>query len=378
MTSRCFPTTDRNSSVPLMSKFPVRRFLLLLVTLGCLALPAGAHAFSIGMSDQKLGMWQDPRFAELGIQQVRLLVSYDSVLKHDFSRYDQWMEAAHARGADVLLTIDRSAGSYTAAAVALPVPARRPHPARALPVGRDLRGLERGQPRQAADRRKPRRAAQYYNILREECAGCTLIAADVLDSKNIFSWLATFKRYAKHPRIWGLHSYQDANHFRPLRATVTRSLLRAVKGEIWLTETGGIVRFGDNYKGGKTFEKRAAKAMKYTFRIASMSPRIKRVYLYHWDTDKKFVTWDSAFVDERTGRARPSLEVLRDELNRQRRKSQAAARPEPPEVPGQEAPARARPGRDEPASRRRGGPSPARTPAGRPRRTPRRSSSGVE
>ena len=184
----------------------------------------------------------------------------------------------------------------------------------------------------------PRRAAQYYNILREECAGCTLIAADVLDSKNIFSWLATFKRYAKHPRIWGLHSYQDANHFRPLRATVTRNLLARVKGELWLTETGGIVRFGDKYRGGRTFEKRAARAMKYTFRIASSSPRIKRVYLYHWDTDRKFVTWDSAFVDERTGRARPSLNVLRDELNRQRRKSKKPLVPKIGKFPGKKLP----------------------------------------
>ena len=69
MTSRCFSLTDRNSSVPVMSMLPVRRSLFLLVTLLCLALPAGAHAFSIGMSDQKLGMWQDPRFAELGILQ---------------------------------------------------------------------------------------------------------------------------------------------------------------------------------------------------------------------------------------------------------------------------------------------------------------------
>jgi hypothetical protein len=330
--------TDRNSSAPLMSKTTVRRSLILLASLLCLALPSGAHAFSIGMSDQKLGMWQDPRFAELGIQQVRLLVAYNSVLKHDFSRYDQWMEAAHARGADVLLTIDRSAGSYTR----LPTLSQYRRVVRILreryPWVETYAAWNEANHVKQPTYRKPRRAAQYYNILREECAGCTLIAADVLDSANIFSWLATFKRYAKHPRIWGLHSYQDANHFRPLRATVTRALLKHVKGEIWLTETGGIVRFGTNYKGGKAFEKRAARAMKYTFQIASTSSRIKRVYLYHWDTDRKFVTWDSAFVDQRTGRARPTLEVLRDELNRQRRKSRKPLVPNLPKFPGKKLP----------------------------------------
>ena len=36
-------------------------------------------------------MWQDPRFEQLGISQVRLLVYYDRVLAGDFTRYDQWM-----------------------------------------------------------------------------------------------------------------------------------------------------------------------------------------------------------------------------------------------------------------------------------------------
>ena len=65
----------------------------------CLAVPAGAHAFTIGMSDQKLGMWQDPRFEQLGIRHVRLLVYYDPVLAGDFSRYDQWMAPARTRAA---------------------------------------------------------------------------------------------------------------------------------------------------------------------------------------------------------------------------------------------------------------------------------------
>ena len=119
------------------------------------------------------------------------------------------------------------------------------------------------------------------------------------------------------PRIWGLHSYGDANHFRPLSATVTRQLLRAVKGELWLTETGGIVRFATRYRGGKSGEARAARAVKRTFAIARTSSRVKRVYLYHWNSDPKFVTWDSAFVAA-NGRARPALDVLRKELNRRR------------------------------------------------------------
>jgi hypothetical protein len=297
----------------------LRRLLsLTLAVAALLALPAGAHAFSIGMSDQKVGMWEDPRFQELGIRQVRLLVYYNQVLRGDFSRYDQWMAQAHARGADVLLTINQhSSMSKTR----LPTIAEYRKVVRALrkryPYVRSWAAWNEANHKTQPLFRRPKRAAQYYNVLRQECAGCRIVAADVLDSSNMLSWIATFKRYARHPRIWGLHSYGDANHFRALSATSTRQLLNAVKGDLWLTETGGIVRFSSRYRGGKSGEARAARAVKRTFAIARSSSRVKRLYLYHWDADPKFVTWDSAFVAA-NGRARPALDVLRKELNRTR------------------------------------------------------------
>jgi hypothetical protein len=303
----------------MMPRF-LRFALPALAALVCLAAPAGAQAYTIGMSDQKVGMWQDPRFAKLGITQVRLLMAYDNVLRKDFSRYDAWMSAAHRRGADVLVTIDRDIGSFK----------RMPSLRQYRKVIRILRERypwvdtygawnEANHVKQPTYR-KPKRAARYYNILREECAGCTILAADLLDSKNMLSWVAAFKRHAKRPKLWGLHSYQDTNHFRPLSQTFTRSLLRAVKGDLWLTEAGGIVRFGSRYRGGRAGERHAARAMKRTFKVAASSRRIKRVYLYHWDADPKFITWDSAFVDRR-GRARPTLEILRRQINKQRRRA---------------------------------------------------------
>jgi hypothetical protein len=299
----------------------VTRLISLLLTLAaCLALPAGAHAFTLGMSDQKTGMWQDPRFQQLGITQVRLLVAYDSVLRGDFTRYDHWMTTAHARGADVLLTINQSARH----------PSRLPTVARYRRVVRILRKRYPWVTTMAAWNeanhklqptfRHPRRAAQFYNVMRKECAGCRVVAADVLDSSNMLPWLAAFKRHARQPRIWGLHSYGDTNRFKPLSVTATRQLLRAVRGEVWLTETGGIVRFSSRYRGGRSGEARAARAVKRTFAVARSSARIKRVYLYHWDADRRFKTWDSAFVAA-NGRARPALDVLRREVNRQRRRA---------------------------------------------------------
>ena len=305
----------------------LRRLVPLLLLLACLAAPAGAHAFSVGISDQKTGMWQDPRFQQLGIRQVRLLVYYDLVLKRDFSRYDQWMNTARSRGADVLLTINQhSSGSQTR----LPTVAQYRRVVRILrkryPWVRTMAAWNEANHKTQPLFRRPRKAAQFYNVMRAECRGCQIVAADVLDASNMLPWIATFKRHARRPRLWGLHSYGDANRPKPLAATATRALLRAVKGDLWLTETGGIVRFSTRYRGGKAGEARAARAVRRTFSVARMSSRVKRVYLYHWDADRRFVTWDSAFVAA-SGRARPALDVLRRELNRQRRR---AAKPRVP------------------------------------------------
>jgi hypothetical protein len=314
-----------------------RSLLLLALALVCLAAPAGAQAYTIGMSDQKLGMWQDDRFAKLGITQVRLLMAYDNILRKDFSRYDAWMSAAHKRNADVLVTIDRDIGSETR----MPTLKQYRRIIRILreryPWVQTYGAWNEANHVKQPTYRKPRRAAQYYNILREECAGCTIVAADLLDSTNMLRWVAEFKRYAVRPKLWGLHSYTDSNHFRPLDQTYTRALLNAVKGDVWLTEAGGIVRFGTLYRGGKAGERHAARAMKRTFQLAGSSPRIKRVYLYHWDADPKFLTWDSAFVDNK-GRARPTLEVLRQEINKQRRRRHQPLVPELPRRPGAKLP----------------------------------------
>jgi hypothetical protein len=298
---------------------PTRILLALALALTAwLSVPAAANAFSVGISDQKLGMWSDPRFDKLGIKDVRLMMSYDLVLKGDFSRYDQWMAAASVRGADVLLTIQH----HSRKAMRLPSFSQYRRTVRILrkryPWVKSMSAWNEANHVSQPTWNRPRRAAQYYNIMRRECRGCRVVAADVLDGKNMLGWLATFKRYAKKPRIWGLHSYADANYFRPFSYSSTRQLLRAVKGEVWLTEAGGIVRFRDRYRGGKRGEARAARAVNHTFKVARSSGRIKRVYLYHWDADPKFVTWDSGFVAA-NGRARPSLEVLRKEINRQRR-----------------------------------------------------------
>ncbi len=301
---------------------PVRSFLLTLISLAFVVLaPAHAQAaVTIGIGDQKAEMWQDPRLKSLGLKHARLVVAYDRILRKDFTFYDAWIGAAQVRGVDVVVAFNHSSRSHKALPsvaqyrrVIRNFRARYPH-VRTMTTWNEANHLT--QP----TFRNPKRAAQYYNALRQECSGCKIVAADVLDQSNMVPWLKTFKRYAVRPKVWGLHNYKDANRNRPFRNSGTAQFLRTVKGEVWLTETGGIVRFakGTTFRGGVAAENAAARATARTFALANMSSRIKRVYLYQWSADPRFINWDSGLVDS-VGRARPALHVLRAQVNRQRR-----------------------------------------------------------
>jgi hypothetical protein len=88
-------------------------------------------------------------------------------------------------------------------------------------------------------------------------------------------------------------------------------VLRYLPGEVWLTETGGIV-------SSSSFAydpARAARAVQQTFDLAELSPRITRVYLYNWYGITKRTMWDSGLVTA-DGRPRPALDVVRRYLRR--------------------------------------------------------------
>jgi hypothetical protein len=123
------------------------------------------------------------------------------------------------------------------------------------------------------------------------------------------SWVKAFRRAAKvEPRYWGIHNYIDANR---LRTTGTRRLLKAVRGQIWFTETGGIVSRTNRRK--VTFPEsaeHAATATRFLFDdLIPLSRRITRVYLYHWNSYPGPSTWDSGLIGP-SGKPRPAYRVL--------------------------------------------------------------------
>jgi hypothetical protein len=97
------------------------------------------------------------------------------------------------------------------------------------------------------------------------------------------------------PQLWGLHNYSDTNRFQSTR---TRAILASVPGQVWLTETGGIVQFGSTFPNKKGAGlTRAAKALSFMFKIAASNSRIKRLYIFQWSGSTGAARFDAGLTD---------------------------------------------------------------------------------
>jgi len=279
------------------------------IGLSLAAPPLGSAAPRVGIGDQRSQMFFDPHFTQLRVKRARLVVPWDWYKRIvDRQRVFQWLGAAQVANVSPLIAFEHSRvrrhqlPSTTAYQTSVRLFRRT------FPWIRDYSPWNEVNNPSQPTFRKPKWAAFYYNVLRANCRSCTIVAADVLDVGRFQAYLKTFLRYAKgKPRLWGLHNYRDSNRFR---STGTRALLRAVRGAVWLTETGGIVKFGNVLPWSP---RRAAKATKYMFQLARISGRIKRLYIYAWLGEKRSARFDAGLVDLR-GKPRPAYYVVRNAL----------------------------------------------------------------
>jgi Glycosyl hydrolase catalytic core len=297
--------------VPTPIKTSMIRFLSLSLLLALvLAAPAAAKAPIVGIGDQNTHMFSDPAFTKLGIKHSRVLVSWDWYRSPaTVAQTDAWMAAANAAGVKPLVAINRNwraNGHRKLPSLTLYRKSFRLLRER-YPWVTDYSAWNEANHSSQPTARKPRAAAKYYNAMRQDCRSCTIVAADLLDSRDMLGWVKTFKRFAKKPRIWGLHNYKDAND----ATNTTGALLKAVKGQVWLTETGGIVRLKSSTggRGRKHSKAHQAKAVKRVYKIAKSSRRVTRIYFYEWKRNPRN-RWDSAFL-ESNGKLRPSYHALK-------------------------------------------------------------------
>ena len=151
---------------------------------------------------------------------------------------------------------------------------------------------------------RPRLAVRYYRVLLRESRRrrFRVLAADVLDTANMHRYLREFLRHAPgRPRLWGLHNYQDVNNGTSFD---TRVMLETVPGEVWMTETNGIVAFEGSGQWPYS-ESRAAQRTRWMFRLAErydsrrrgMRSRITGVFVYNWFGAPPGARFDSGLVD---------------------------------------------------------------------------------
>jgi hypothetical protein len=260
----------------------------------------------VGIGEQQAAMFAAPRFRALGIGHARLVVAYDAThVRFERELVDLWLREARRAGVEPFITFQHS----------------RVHPTRLPSMAEfraDFQTFRKRYPQvrvyapwnevnhaSQPTSKDPARAAEYYNVVRAECAGCTVLAGDVLDQRGMTRYLAAYRRrLAGSPRIWGLHDYADANRFRQ---SGLRSMLDTVRGEIWLTETGGLVEFGRSFPRS---ERRAARALDYVLGLAADTPRVRRVYLYNWTGSKPGTRFDAGLVGPDSD-PRPAYGVLK-------------------------------------------------------------------
>ena len=295
--------------------------------------PASA-GYRVGVGEQNPQMFDSPSWQSLQLKQVRYLVPWDYA-KHVGQRaeVDQYMLRARAARQDLLVTFTARRGCY-------------------LPSGRYSKARVCRAPSASAYRnafgmfdakfpwvktysawneinhksqptfKSPRTAAGYYNVLRAQArkGKFRVMAADMLDTPNMGRYLATFRRYAKgSPRLWGLHNYGDVNR---RRTTYTKQMLRTVSGEVWLTETGGIVKLAPSFTHST---KRAAARTKDLFRLVNtydtrkrgMRSRITRLFVYSFYGADPSARFDAGLVNS-DGSPREAYSVFRANARLQR------------------------------------------------------------
>ena len=272
--------------------------LLLLVVATALLLPASSSAaVRVGIGDAFAVPFGDPQFSSLRIKRVRVVVPWNAALRRrDRATLDAWLWQARRARVEPLVHFGPTAGTRC------PRPRRkcRLPSARAFRKGfrafrkryrwvRTIGVWNEANHRSQPTFRRPKAAAKYFNIARRYCRGCRIVAADLIDERNMVRWLRAFRRYARGERIFGLHNYRDTNPRKGQRYGGTRRLVRAVRRvrrrQVWLTETGGIVKFvlPSRRTLFRYSERRADRALRRTFRLARRYRRsIKRLYIYQW------------------------------------------------------------------------------------------------
>jgi hypothetical protein len=264
-------------------------------------------SYLTGIGDQQTEMFSNPLWGQLKTKIARYIAPYDAAVRpFSLQQAAAWIGAAEAQHQQILVAFYHS--EYTPMAMPSVTTYTRDVQKflKIFPKVRQYQAwneTNRGTLAHMFKSPSALESAKYYKALRSVCKGCTITGLDILDGPSIgptLRYVGEFKRDISRlkvpmPALWGLHNYSDTNRFQSTR---TRAILGLVPGQVWLTETGGIVKFGGafpNVKGSGL--KRATKALAYMFKLASSNSRIKRLYIFQWSGGTASTRFDAGLTD---------------------------------------------------------------------------------
>jgi hypothetical protein len=297
--------------------------------------PAAQAKYRVGLSEQNPAMFDSSSWQRLRLKRVRYIVPWNWRAAINRGSVEAFMNRARAARQDVLVSFTARRGCFNGRRYSRRKACRAPS---AKKYRKAFRAFDNQFPWvktysawnevnhvSQPMAKKPRLAVRYYDVLRKERRRrrFRVMAADVLDTSNMRSYLRRFLRAAKgKPRLWGLHNYQDVNR---RTSADTKRMLDTVPGEVWLTETGGLVRFAGVRKFRKFSVTRANNATKWMFKLANrydsrrrgMRSKITRLFVYRWYGEPRRARFDAGLVSA-SGKPRRHFNTFRRTARRHR------------------------------------------------------------
>lgn len=301
-----------------------RKMLPLMLLAALVLVPSAEAKYRVGVGDQSPAMFDSPQWQSLKLKRTRYIVPWNwNKSSGQMAETTAFMNRARAARQQVLVTFTAARGCWNGRRYSRAKRCRAPS-AKAFrrsfgafdnqfPWVRTYSAWNEVNHASQPTYRKPALAVRYYEVLRKQARKrkFKVMAADVLDTSNMARYLRSFMRRAKgSPRLWGLHNYQDVNY---RTSKDTRLMLSLVPGQVWLTETGGIARFGRL----KFSTSRQAKRTKWMFTLANrydsrrpgLRSKITQLYVYRWFGEARGARFDAGLVSA-AGAPRPAYRVF--------------------------------------------------------------------
>ena len=290
---------------------------------------------AVGIGDQSAAMFDNPLFSALGVKKVRYFIKWDMVDRPgELALADAWVNRAVALKQQVLMHISSNDLTNLKAA-RLPSVSEYKAKVGALidryrPLGvRTWGAMNEANHASQPTWNNPGRAAMYFLALRKLCKRCTILALDVLDQRGVDQYVnrfyAALGRRRSLAKFVGIHNYSDTNRRRD---SGTRLIIDTVKtqnpgAQFWLTETGGVAKFGKSFPCDPAApgpaERRQARAVDFMFTLTRrFRADVRRLYVYNFTSDDCVGRFDSGVV-RRDGTARPAYDALYRQIARFKR-----------------------------------------------------------